>query len=56
LALTVTIEEPIVTKEITIENTWIDWLAGDCDDRYRIIDIIMERKREGMISSSIKNG
>lgn len=26
----VTITEPMVTREMTIENTWIDWLGGDC--------------------------
>jgi hypothetical protein len=31
LALTVTMTEPIVTREMTMENTWMDWLAGDCN-------------------------
>jgi hypothetical protein len=27
--------EPIVTREMTMENTWIDWLAGD----YNVVKI-----------------
>lgn len=30
LAFTVTTHDPMVTREMTMEKTWMDWLAGDC--------------------------